>query len=409
MQILNASPLPITVADHAGGAYVDVNPAWERKFGYEKEHVVGKTSIDLGFWTDLQQRQAWIDLFAAEDRVSGHEVTFRMQDGGERIFWLSSERFLYGDQDCVLTMSVDVTDRIRLERDLKELNATLEQRVSTRTLELDQTNAHLRKTMESLQLTQHELIQSEKLAALGSLVAGVAHELNTPLGNALLSVSTLNDHIQKLSGSLVSGAVKKSALTACVADMAQGTALTQRSLQRAVELISSFKQVAVDQVSERHRTFDLAQTVQEVTDTLRLNIKNRQVQLLIAIPQGITLNSFPGPLGQVVMNLVNNALLHAFGSSGGTIRIDATHRPAESHVLLCVADDGVGIAEQNVALIFDPFYTTRLGQGGSGLGLTISHRIVSKILGGKIQVVSVPGEGTRFEITLPLAAPHVIP
>ncbi len=408
MQILNASPLPISVADRAGGSYLNVNPAWERDFGYDKESVLGKTSIDLGFWKDMQQRQAWIDRFAADGRISGHEVTFRMQDGAERIFWLSSERFLYGEQDCVLTMSVDVTDRIQMERDLKDLNATLELRVSTRTLELDETNAHLRQAMESLQQTQHELIQSEKLAALGSLVAGVAHELNTPLGNALLSASTLSDRVQNMSNALSSGAVKKSSLNTFLVDMAQGADLTQRSLQRAVELISSFKQVAVDQASERHRTFDLAQTVKEVTDTLRLNFKNQHVQLLISIAPGISLKSFPGPLGQVVMNLVNNALLHAFDSRGGTIHIDATHWPAESLVQLCVRDDGVGIAEENVALIFNPFFTTRLGRGGSGLGLAVSHRIITKILGGKIQVVSELGKGTRFDITLPLTAPQAI-
>jgi PAS domain S-box-containing protein len=407
-QILNASPLPITVADHTSGAYLDVNPAWERKFGYEKDCVVGKTSVDLGFWKSMQQRQAWIDRFAADGRISGHEVTFHMQDGGERIFWLSSERFIYGEQDCVLTMSVDVTDRIRMEHDLMDLNATLEQRVSARTLELDEANAHLRKAMESLQKTQHELIQSETLAALGSLVAGVAHELNTPLGNALLSASTLSDHIHHLSTALASGAVKKSALSTFLVEMAQGADLTQRSLQRAVELISSFKQVAVDQSSERRRTFELAQTVKEVTDTQRFNLKNQQVQLLISIPPGITMESFPGPFGQVVMNLVDNALLHAFGSGAGSIRIDAAHRPTESLVQLSVSDDGIGIPEENVALIFDPFFTTRLGQGGSGLGLAVSHRIVSKILGGKIQVFSELGKGTRFDITLPLIAPHAI-
>jgi signal transduction histidine kinase len=236
----------------------------------------------------------------------------------------------------------------------------------------------------------------------------VAHELNTPLGNALLSASTLSEHVKKLSESLAAGTVKKSTLNAFVVEMAQGTTLTQRSLQRAVELVSSFKQVAVDQASERRRTFDLAQTVKEVTDTLHLNIKTNRVQLLIKIPPGIILDSYPGPLGQVVMNLVNNALLHAFDMSGGTIRIEVSHMPTDAQVMLSIGDDGLGIAEENLNLIFDPFYTTGLGQGGSGLGLAVSHRIVAKILGGKIQVSSSRGAGTRFDITLPRTAPPVI-
>ena len=408
LQLLSASPLPITVANLATGVYVDVNPAWERFFQYSKNEVLGKTSIDLGFWKDLRQRQGWIDAFTAEGRVSGHEVNFLMRDGQSRDILLSSERFFYGEEECVLTMSVDVTDRKRLEHELKVLNANLEVRVSERTHELNQANRELQATMDTLKRTQDELINSEKLASLGSLVAGVAHELNTPLGNALMSASTITHDISVMEQHLGQGNLKKSVLENFMERVKDGVNLTLRSLERSVSLIASFKQVAVDQDSERRRIFDLAQTLNEVLDTLRPSIKRRQLQLAVDVPDGITLDSFPGPLGQVVMNLVSNAVNHAFDEmAAGTIRISAV-LASDTTVRIMVEDNGAGIPAEHLGQIFDPFFTTKLGSGGSGLGLSISHRIVGKVLGGQVVVQSVVGQGTRFELELPLKAPLVV-
>lgn len=408
LQLLSASPLPITVANLATGVYVDINPAWERFFQYSKNEVLGKTSIDLGFWKDLRQRQGWIDTFTAEGRVSGHEVNFLMRDGQSRDILLSSERFFYGEEECVLTMSVDVTDRKRLEHELKVLNANLEVRVSERTHELNQANRELQATMDTLKRTQDELINSEKLASLGSLVAGVAHELNTPLGNALMSASTITHDISVMEQHLGQGNLKKSVLENFMERVKDGVNLTLRSLERSVSLIASFKQVAVDQDSERRRIFDLAQTLNEVLDTLRPSIKRRQLQLAVDVPDGITLDSFPGPLGQVVMNLVSNAVNHAFDEmAAGTIRISAV-LASDTTVRIMVEDNGAGIPAEHLGQIFDPFFTTKLGSGGSGLGLSISHRIVGKVLGGQVSVQSVVGQGTRFELELPLKAPLVV-
>jgi PAS domain S-box-containing protein len=408
VQLLNASPLPITVADFSSGVYVDVNPAWERFFQYSKPQVMGKTSIDLGFWQDLRQRQGWIDAFSTEGRVSGYEVTFLMRDGTPRVFLLSSERFFYGDQDCVLTMSVDVTERKQMESDLKILNTDLELRVSERTQALDQTNRELLVTMDTLKRTQDELINSEKLASLGSLVAGVAHELNTPLGNALVSASTITHDIEQMEQRLGEGNLKKSAFENFMLRMKEGTQLTLRSLERSVSLIASFKQVAVDQDSERRRTFDLALTLTEVLDTLRPGIKRSGLQLEVALCDGVSMDSFPGPLGQVVINLVTNAVNHGFdGLDAGTIRITAV-RESGSTVRVSIQDDGVGIPNEHMGQIFDPFFTTKLGRGGSGLGLSISHRITTKVLGGQVTVQSVQGRGARFDLVLPLKAPSVV-
>ena len=408
LQLLNASPLPITVASFSGGVYVDVNPAWERFFQFSKAEVLGKTSVDLGFWQDMRQRQGWIDTFSAEGRVSGHEVTFLMRDGTPHVFLLSSERFFYGDEDCVLTMSVDVTDRKQMESELKLLNTDLEARVTERTYALDQANRELLATMETLRRTQDELINSEKLASLGSLVAGVAHELNTPLGNALVSASTITHDIEQMEQRLGEGNLKKSAFENFMLRVKEGTQLTLRSLERSVSLIASFKQVAVDQDSERRRTFDLAQTLNEVLDTLRPGIKRSRLQLEVAFCDGVSMDSFPGPLGQVVINLVTNAINHGFdGLDAGTIRISVDLQFVGT-VRVSIEDDGVGIPTEHLGQIFDPFFTTKLGRGGSGLGLSISHRITAKVLGGSITVHSVVGQGTRFDLVLPVKAPSVV-
>jgi PAS domain S-box-containing protein len=407
-QILTASPLPITVANLKTGLYIRVNPAWERQFQYAEAEVIGKTSIDLGFWRNLQERQGWIDKFNSEGRVSGHEVSFTMRDGQAKVFMLSSERFIYGSEECVLTMSVDVTQRKILESDLMELNSNLEQRVAQRTRDLDQSHQELVQTMQTLQRAQEELIQSDKLASLGSLVAGVAHELNTPIGNALIAASSMSEEVVKLQRSVNNGGVKRSEFDTFMARIGEGSELTLRSLNRAVSLISSFKQVAVDQASERRRDFDLAQVLNEVIDTLKPKLKLSGTELKMDLYAGLDMRSYPGPLGQVIINLFTNALAHAFeGGKSGMISVKA--RPlGKDRVRITVSDNGTGIAPEHLGQVFDPFFTTKLGSGGSGLGLSVSHRIVTKILGGQISIQSQPGQGATFELNLPTIAPDVV-
>ncbi len=407
-QILNASPLPITVGNLHTGAYVRVNPAWERHFQYQEAEILGKTSVNLGFWKNMQERSGWMDRFNDQGRVSGYEVNFRMRDGTTKIFMLSSERFVYGQEECVLTMSVDVTERKALESELLLLNANLEQRVAERTLALDQSNRELMLTMETLQRAQDELIQSDKLASLGSLVAGVAHELNTPIGNALVAASSLTEEVTTIQRVLQAGEMKRSMFDTFLERVTEGAELTLRSLQRAVALISSFKQVAVDQASERRRSFDLAQVLNEVIDTLKPNLKRASVQLSLDLEAGLAMQSYPGPLGQVIINLFTNATTHAFeGKGSGHIRVCA-RKLGTDKVEVLVSDNGTGIAPEHLGQIFDPFFTTKLGRGGSGLGLSVSHRIVTKVLGGQISIQSQPGAGASFSLTLPTVAPDVV-
>jgi signal transduction histidine kinase len=256
-----------------------------------------------------------------------------------------------------------------------------------------------------LEQATSQLVQAEKLASLGSLVAGVAHELNTPLGNSLMVASALGGMVDSFAEQIAAGALRKQALLDFLDHCRNAAALLQRNSQRAADLIGNFKQVAVDQTSMRRRSFDLRQALDEVLSALQPELKHTPFHLEVAVPPGIVLESYPGPIEQIVTNLLTNTLLHGFeGRTAGNIRIDA-EVVAGGQVLLRYCDDGVGIGESVAKRVFDPFFTTKLGSGGSGLGLYIVYNLTTAVLGGHIKLSSAPGQGACFELLLPLVAP----
>jgi signal transduction histidine kinase len=290
--------------------------------------------------------------------------------------------------------------------EITRLNINLEKRVEERTAELSDLNATLQSTIADLNHARATLVRSEKLAGLGALVAGVAHELNTPIGNALTVASTLQERAANFASEVGTG-LRRSALDGFLEAAQTASDLLQRNLSRASNLITSFKHVAVDQTSEQRRSFDLLEVTREVLATLSPILDKTPYRIALDIPPGIFMDSYPGPFGQVVMNLTNNALMHAFiGREIGSVRIEARRSGQDERVSLTFEDDGVGIAADDMARIFDPFFTTRLGRGGSGLGLSIVHNLVYSVLGGTIQVESVVDDGTRFLIELPMSAPE---
>ena len=292
----------------------------------------------------------------------------------------------------------------KMRSSLEHSFTTLEERVKERTVDLESVNQELVGILDTLQRTQGNLVQSEKLAALGALVAGVSHELNTPIGNGLTVASSLYESTRRINATLQSG-ITRSALEQYLQDMEEGAYLVVRSLDRASELVTSFKQVAVDRTSAHRRKFGLASMLQETRVTMSPLFKNTPYTIDIDVPLDIELDTYPGPLGQIITNLLNNALIHAFDKrERGSIRISAVmHSPDK--VTLVVADDGVGIAEENKRRIFDPLFTTELGEGANGLGRHIVHKLVEAVLGGSIQVESAEGVGTVFTMIIPLVAP----
>lgn len=402
----NASPAPVSFTDLATGALVDVNPAWERVFGWARAEVVGRTPLEIGFWSDMQERKAVRAAIDSEGRFMGRELRLKTKSGEPIEVLLAAEVIEQDGQALVMAVLTDVTERKRIEAEIRQLNDELEQRVAERTSALESANSELSATLQALRRTQDELVQSEKFAALGGLVAGVAHELNTPVGNAMMVASSLHDRTRDFDKVVRQGELKRSALDKFVADTLEATELVERSLTRAADLVQSFKQVAVDQSSERWRRFALHEVVREVVDTLRPNLRKKPQKIAVDIPDDLVLDSFPGPLGQVVINLVMNAVSHAFEERGnGRIALVARRIDDATIELLC-QDDGIGIPPEVLGRIFDPFFTTKLGRGGSGLGLSIVYRLVTQVLGGQVTVKSVPGEGTVFSVRLPVAVPQ---
>lgn len=280
----------------------------------------------------------------------------------------------------------------------------LEERVRERTAELLDVNQELKGTLDKLQHAQGELVQQEKLAALGSLVAGISHELNTPIGNGLTVATSMAVGTQNVLEAMSGGSMTRSMLEQYLADTQEGVSLVCISLEKASELVSSFKQVAVDRTSAQRRRFQMSSLLNETRVTMQTLMKHMPYKLEIIDPEDVTLDSYPGPLGQVITNLVNNALLHGFdGLDDGDITIST--EPYHDGVQIDVKDNGRGIDPKCISHIFDPFFTTKLGEGGNGLGLHIVHNIVTAALGGSIDVSSQLGKGTRFMVKIPLVAP----
>lgn len=360
------------------------------------------TWIDLLHPDDVQRASAHFADYLAAGAQGMYENEFRMLHANGSWVWIWSRGSALRDAQGryngkTMGTHINISSLKETQARLDELNARLEQRVAERTAELSATLAHL-------QRAQHELLQSEKLAALGALVAGVAHELNTPIGNAVTVASTLVQTHQRFKAQTEQG-LTRSALADYLHDVGEGGQIVERNLARAAELIGSFKQLAADQTSNQRRPFALHDLVQEIALAMRPAIRKTPVALQLQVPEGLPLDSYPGPLGQVLMNLINNALVHAFeGRVDGTITLSA--QPLSPGWLrLSVQDDGCGIAPENQQKVFDPFFTTKLGQGGSGLGLHITYTLVTGLLGGRIALHSPPGQGCCFTLDLPQVAP----
>lgn len=293
----------------------------------------------------------------------------------------------------------------QLREQLRTANEILEARVDERTRALATSNARLIDTLQNLEGARNELVQSEKNAALGTLVSGIAHELNTPIGNALLVGSTLSDTTKKLQEESITGLTRR-ALNEYLSDAQKGTEILLQNLDRAATLIASFKQLSADQHSGQRRDFSLKSVLEETVLAMAPRLKNTHHQLVLEVDDDIQMNSYPGPLSQVIINFINNAILHAFeGIDAGVMRLTA-HKHGEHRVLIRFEDNGLGISASVLRRIFEPFFTTKLGKGGSGLGMHLAYNVVTQAFGGKIDIQSEPQRGTTIILDLPLIAPN---
>ncbi|MCP4130610.1 MAG: PAS domain S-box protein [bacterium] len=348
---------------------------------------------------------------------------FKRYDGKEELGLLTTHkittrdgRVIYGENNTIVISDErtgyrglrgiirDVTEKLEMEQTLavaqNKYNEELERQVKSRTVELQLTNESLTESYDTLKKTQKQLVEAEKMAALGGLVAGVAHEINTPVGIGVTASSFLEMQVAHFFELFSSNKLKRTDLEDFFDKVAKASTSISFNLNRAVELLAVFKQAAVDQSSEDRRKFELRTYIEEALLSLRTKYKTTKHKIILNCPEGIIIESFPWVFFQVIDGLLENSILHAFeGIVEGEIVFDISVK--NNQLLFCYRDNGIGMDEAKVKKIFDPFYTTKRGQGGTGLGMHIVYNLVVQKLGGEIECTSSPGEGTAFILRIP--------
>lgn len=402
--LFDTAPVSLMVTD-SEGKLLAINQAWINTSGLARDAVLGKLSSEIDIWCGHQERERLATIYEQQSIVQGEILAVHLSGGrsGEVAIWSSSLKL--DGKKCQILALLDMTEELNSKRELKALNSTLENRVLERSSELALANKELLATLQTLKHTQNELIATEKMASLGSLVAGVAHELNTPIGNSLLASTTLIDRINEFERDMTNGVILRSKLVVYLQEISEGCELIAGSLHRAANLINSFKQVAVDQTNDQRRVFDLQQVLQDILSTFSPRLRRANCTATLDVQGIFNLDSYPGSVGQVISNLINNALIHAFeGRDSGAIEICAA-KFDEAWVEIVFSDNGAGMSEHVLRHVFDPFFTTKMGKGGSGLGMNIVYNIVLGILGGRIDIQTAIGKGTSVKVLLPLIAP----
>lgn len=398
-QLLNNVPAAVASFD-AQSRVRNCNQRYAELFGLQVDDVIGRATVDYVPAAQLDALMPhWNQALAGKTqryrRINVHPQTLveTWLDCSVVPEWDETQRTVIG----LYAMLVDVTDKVRADAELLNLNNELEARVARRT-------AELARAMENLQASREELVRSQAKAGLAALVASVSHELSTPIGNSVLVASSLGDMARELQTQIDNNQLKKTSLLQHNQTMSEGSQMLMHNLARAESLLKNFKQVSADQASEQRRPFDVAEVIGEVVSSLSPSLKKLGHRIVQDLPPGMVMDSLPGPLGQVIINLINNAYHHAFeGRADGLLTIRARVQAANLHLEL--ADNGSGMPPDVLLNLFEPFFSTKIGRGGTGLGMSIVDTIVRKTLGGTIAVRSVVGQGTTYDIVLPLKAP----
>lgn len=265
---------------------------------------------------------------------------------------------------------------------------------------LDERYLELQQALRTLQITQDQLVQSEKMGALGNLVAGVSHEINTPIGIGVTAITYLDHKTKDFRSLYETGKMRKSDLEQFLSVLEETNAMVQLNLERASTLVRSFKQISVDQSVEVKRTFHLQDYLEGIIASLKPSLKKSRLRVVVHNDSQLYLYTYPGALSQIITNLVMNSLNHAYEpEEEGTLSIQVTD--AGDHIQLAYSDDGKGMTPAVLDQIFEPFFTTSRGQGGTGLGMNIVYNLVTQSLNGTIQCFSRLGQGSLFMITIP--------
>jgi PAS domain S-box-containing protein len=399
-----ANSLPETVFEYdRGGWFTFMNESGLRMFGYRRTDLEKSIPLENLFAPGVREEvRRNVERIYAGEHLGSREYPALKKDGTLLPVLFHAHAIVRRKRASGLRgMVFDVSAQVRLQGELREARDELDLRVQERTRELRQSNRALEQSLQQLRQTQAQLVEAEKLAALGSLVAGVAHEINTPVGIGVTAASHLESKVRQLAERYRGNRLTRSEFEAFIHVATEAAGMVLSNLNRAADLVQSFKQVAVDQASGEKRPFFLKSYIQEILVSLRPRLRQTNCSIHVNCPEDIRVNGRPGAFYQILSNFIMNSLFHGFeGREDGRIQIDVSRE--EQCAVLRYADDGTGIPPENLGKIFDPFFTTKLGQGGSGLGLHIVYNLVTKTLGGRIRCSCPEEGGTVFEITFPL-------
>jgi PAS domain S-box-containing protein len=388
-EVIDTVPAVINVKDKEL-RYILMNRYMAGIFGIEPTDAIGRTTSGLMSRYGAEKTDENDKRVLATGRELGFYEEEYIDSSGAMRQWLVNKLPLLdtkGDIENIVTVALDIGERKRGELEMRKAK--------------DAAEAALRNLRE----TQNSLIEAEKLAALGRLVAGVAHEVNNPVGISLTVASSLERKTALFTSEVGRGNLKRSSLNDFLEASRDASSQLVANLNRAAELIQSFKQVAADRNYSDQRTFDLADLTDQVVMSLRPGLRKHNLTLNVECQPNLTMNSYPGPYGQVLTNLFLNSVAHAFPNGrSGTVDIKV-RESGKDNVEILFADDGIGMSLDVRRRAFDPFFTTRRDQGGTGLGLHIVYSIVTNRLGGRLDLDSQPGTGTQIQIILPRVAP----
>jgi signal transduction histidine kinase len=288
---------------------------------------------------------------------------------------------------------VTVSENREIQKELKSINSELENRVNDRTKKLEE-------TVSSLRMTQNQLEEKEKLASLGNLVAGVAHEINTPLGVSITSVSMLEHILEEFDEDLKNNRLSKGKFLDYIGKIHDNNEILEYNLDRAVQLVKSFKQIASDQIVEEKVKFNLKDYINKILISLKHEYKNTKYKIEVECPENFIIDSYPGTYSQILTNFIMNSLIHGLeGKASGRIYIRVIKE--KDYFVIKYGDDGKGVSKDNISNIFKPFYTTKREKGGTGLGLSIVYNLISTKLQGSIKAYSEKDNGLEYTIYLP--------
>jgi len=345
------------------------------------------------------------DLFKSEDDVIEKLGVFEIENKSGKLWvevMLETIRNEEGEETGKLLVLHDQTEIINAQNRLRLANENLEIRVNERTVNLQQSNAQLKETLDTLAKTNQQMIHSEKMASLGGLVAGISHEINTPVGVGVTAATNIEENVKSLENLLATGKLTKSEFESSMANTRKGLDILIKNLRRASDLIKSFKQVAVDQSSDELRHIDIKHYFDEIILSLHPKLKQTNISVKNNTPDGIMVHTNPGAIYQIISNLVVNSIVHAFehGVENEEIELDASLN--DDDFVLEYRDNGKGLDDETLARVFDPFFTTKRGQGGSGLGMNVVYNLVTTSLNGEINIDSEPEKGLYVAMSIPL-------